>query len=267
MPILHEKEILENAPGTVIVWEGLDRVLPDRFAESGWGRRRLNNLGKKTAGHLSTVFHRFLDDSYGVEPVRMSVNGVALEPWDPFAPEEPATQRLPTEIFEIETEESSSEVRFTGYILPPRDHFSSPDEFERMSGPLKWNRQQGLYMYRANRLVQFGGWNGLRGIDEHTKLARASIDFDTSLDETFQVNVAKMSVVIPAALKGMLERPVHELCMRADSAYRKAASLRSTPKPTVKNASVDEVALHEIGVALKGALFETRELADFRKTL
>ena len=30
-----------------------------------------------------------------------------------------------------------------------------------MSGPLKWNRQQGLYIYRANRLVQHGGWNGL----------------------------------------------------------------------------------------------------------
>src|SRR5699024_11938132 len=122
-------------------------------------------------------------------------------------------------------------------------------------------------MYRENRLRQFVGWNGLRGIDEHTKLARASIDFDTSLDETFQVNVAKMSVVIPAALKGMLEQPVHELCMRADSAYRKAASLRASPKVATKSESVDEIALREVGVALKGALLETTELTDFKQTI
>ena len=67
-------------------------------------------------------------------------------------------------------------------MLPPRDEFSSHEEFERYSGPLNWNRQQGIYIYRADRLVQWGGWNGIRGIDEHTKLARASLDFDTDLD-------------------------------------------------------------------------------------
>ena len=106
-------------------------------------------------------------------------------------------------------------------MLPPRDMFSSPERFERLSGPLKWNRQQGLYIYRANRLVQYGGWNGLRGIDEHTKLARASIDFDTELDETFQINVAKMSVVLPATLKNMLERP-------------STSSVSAQMRPTVK---------------------------------
>ncbi len=130
----------------------------------------------------------------------------------------------------MKSEDGAADVTFTGYVLPPRDQFSSPEQFDRMSGPLKWNRQQGLYIYRANRLVQFGGWNGIRGIDEHTKLARASIDFDTDLDETFQINVAKMSVVLPATLKNMLERPIHDLCVRADAAYRQAASLGETRK-------------------------------------
>lgn len=224
-------------------------------------------MAKTTATHLSMVFHRFLSGSHGLDPIKMTVNGTALEPWNPFAPDEVATQELPTEIFEIEVAETTSDVKFTGYILPPRDHFSSTEQFERLSGPLKWNRQQGLYLYRANRLVQYGGWNGMRGIDEHTKLARASIDFDTVLDETFQVNVAKMSVVIPPSLKGMLERPVHELCMRADAAYRRAASLRGTAKPSNKGSSVDDIALHEVGVALKAALLEAGELTLVKETL
>jgi hypothetical protein len=34
--------------------------------------------------------------------------------------------------------------------------------------------------------------SGIRGIDEHTKLARAALYFDTDLDSVFNVNVAKM---------------------------------------------------------------------------
>lgn len=260
---------LRERPGTVVVWENLDRVLPDRFAESGWGRRRLATLASKTAEHLSMVFHRFIAGEAGLEPVAISVNDEKIEAWDPFAGDEPNTVSLEPEIFEVETEYESSDITFRGYVLPPRDKFSTPERFERMSGPLKWNRQQGLYIYRANRLVQFGGWNGLRGIDEHTKLARASIDFDTDLDETFQINVAKMSVVLPATLKNMLERPVHDLCIRADAAYRQSASDGDSDarRSKLKSGSSDGVALREVGVALKAALLESGDLQGFRASL
>ena len=56
------------------------------------------------------------------------------------------------------------------------------------------------------------------------KLARASIDFDTDLDEAFQINVAKMRVELPPVVRQMLERPVQELCVLADDAYRRSAN-------------------------------------------
>jgi hypothetical protein len=266
--IARAESILHEGPGTVVVWESLDRVLPERYAESGWGRRRLNSLAKKTAEHLSMVFHRFVDGA-GVEPLVLSVNGEKLEAWDPFATSEPHTQALAMEVFEVETDEGSSDVRFTGYVLAPRDKFSTPEQFERLSGPLKWNRQQGIYIYRANRLVQFGGWNGLRGIDEHTKLARAAIDFDTDLDEIFQINVAKMSVVLPPTLRNMLERPIHELCMRADAAYRQSGSSTDTRRMSSKSSTVEGVATRELGIALKAVLFESTDgdLDAFRGAL
>lgn len=265
--IEHARRILRDGPGTVVVWENLDRVLPDRYAESGWGRRRLNSLAKKTAEHLSMVFHRFIAGTHGLDRVAISVGDAKLQAWDPFAGSEQHTQALAPEIFEVESDEGAADVTFTGYVLPPRDRFSSPEQFERMSGPLKWNRQQGIYIYRANRLVQFGGWNGIRGIDEHTKLARASIDFDTDLDETFQINVAKMSVVLPATLKNMLERPIHDLCVRADAAYRQAASVGDARRPTSKSGSADGVALREVGVALKAALLESSDLQTLKATM
>ena len=116
------------------------------------------------------------------------------------------------------------------FVLPTRDEFSSLEEFERYSGPLNWNRQQGIYIYRADRLVQWGGWNGIRGIDEHTKLARASLDFDTDLDSVFNINVAKMRVTLPPQIRQMMDRPINELCSYADDRYRKALRRRADPQ-------------------------------------
>lgn len=258
--------LLMDEPGTVVVWEDLDRVLPDRYAESGWGRRRLNTLAKRTSEHLAMVFHRFLAGSHGLESITITVNDEKLMPWDPFAVGEPSTVALAPELFELSTPVGTSTVKFTGYVLPPRDKFSSPEQFESLSGPLKWNRQQGLYVYRANRLVQYGGWNGVRGIDEHTKLARASIDFDTDLDEAFQINVAKMKVVLPVGLKGVLDRPIHDLCFRADAAYRQSAS---TKKPTHERHAdgSEHAAPSDVVLALKAAVLETSDADVYRRAM
>lgn len=262
------KDLLRESPGTVVVWEDLDRVLPERYAETGWGRRRLSSLASRTADHLAMVFHRFIaSEVAGRNQVVICVDDTKLEPWDPFAPDERERTVLPEQVFEVEKGGGSSEVRFRGVVLPARDRFSSLEQFERLSGPQKWNRQQGLYIYRADRLVQHGGWSGLRGIDEHTKLARAALDFDTDLDEAFQINVAKMHVELPPVVRQMLERPVHELCVLADDAYRRSANASGQPDGMVKAAKASDTALRDVGIALKAALIEDRSLEDFRSAL
>ena len=114
------------------------------------------------------------------------------------------------------------------FVLPPGTSSARSRNSSGYSGPLNWNRQQGIYIYRAGRLVQWGGWNGIRGIDEHTKLARAALDFDTDLDSVFNINVAKMRVTLPPQIRQMLERPINELCAYADDRYRKASRRAAT---------------------------------------
>jgi hypothetical protein len=146
-----------------------------------------------------------------------------VQPWNPFAPSEPTQNELSLQRFEMTVGDVSGMVTLRRFVLPARDEFSSHEQFERYSGPLNWNRQQGIYVYRADRLVQWGGWNGIRGIDEHTKLARAALDFDTDLDSVFNINVAKVRVALPPQIRHMLERPINELCAYADDRYRKAS--------------------------------------------
>ena len=246
--------MVSDEGGTVVLWESLDRVLPEQNPEGGWARRRIDALTLKTSAHMAMVFHRFLSGELG-EPLVITVNGEKLRPWDPFAPGEDARQELPRRSFEITVGDVSGDVSLRRFVLPSRDEFSSQAEFEKLSGPLKWNRQQGLYIYRANRLVQWGGWGGIRGIDEHTKLGRAALDFTTDLDAIFQVNVAKMRVTLPAELRPMLERPLTELCLRADDAYRKTSKRSAGDKGSSRSESSAE--RHTYGLALRAAAMQS----------
>lgn len=209
--------LLTRGPGTVVFWTHLDRIIDLDKPESGWNRRRLEVNADKIRSHLGMVFHRFLENAVpGRAPLTISVNGVRAEPWNPMAPTE-ATTQLPT----IHVNAGhGSDITVGRYVLPARHEFSDPSAFERLSGPRKWNRQQGFYVYRAHRMIQSGGWCGLRAIDEHTKLARVSLDFPTSVDTDFKIDVSKMRVSLPAQIKSLLTTPIAELVATADQRYR-----------------------------------------------
>ncbi|BBY28110.1 ATP-binding protein [Mycolicibacterium sediminis] len=256
------RNLLEDGPGTVVIWENLDRVVPMKNSAGGWARRRFETLQQKAAEHLAMVFHKFLSGEVGQGPLVITVNGQKLIPWDPFARAEKATQELVEQVFEIEHGDASGVVTLRRYVLPGRDQFSSQAEFDRMSGPLKWNRQQGLYIYRAGRLVQWGGWAAVRSIDEHTKLARASLEFDTDLDEAFNINVAKMRVTVPSELRQMIERPINEICSLADDLYRKSSNSKGDrDRPVSDNFSAGL----DVGLALKAAAMDAGEIGAFKK--
>lgn len=267
MPVVQAHERLGAGPGTVVIWEKLDRVLPENRQEGGWAKRRLDTMSRRTTTHLGMVFHRYIEGSAFGAQLKITVNGTEVEPWNPFAPSEPQSIELPTQIFEVEEDHFVGEVLLRRFILPHRDAFSSHSEFERLSGPLKWNRQQGLYVYRADRLVQWGGWNGIRAIDEHTKLARASLEFNTELDGLFHINVAKMRVNVPGSLRQMLERPIHELCIRADDAYRKGSKSHGHTSSRSDRTSDRGSATVGAGLALRAAAMEAGHGAALREII
>jgi hypothetical protein len=263
---------LASEPGTVVIWRKLDRVLPEKRPDGGWARRRLDAMAAKTAEHLALVFHRYLE-GMGDRELMVTVNGKKVKPWNPFAPSEATTTELPRQRFELSVGEFSGAVALSRFVLPARDEFSSHEEFERYSGPLNWNRQQGIYVYRADRLVQWGGWNGIRGIDEHTKLARAALEFDTDLDSVFNINVAKMRVTLPPQIRQMVERPINELCAYADDRYRKASrrtdgeGVKPRPEQPGDSPSHESVAplRSDAGLALRAAAMQAGEYESFRR--
>lgn len=216
---------LLEGPGTVVMWERLDRVLEyqnpaGRAAENG-----LVSICRDIEAHLAMVFHRFLAaQARRRRKLTITLQGNRIAAWDPFALSEEHTLRIPSQIVTVRHEGRTHEVPVAPYILPNQMQFSTTRAWEAASGPLKWNRQQGFYVYRGDRMIQSGGWNRLRTSDEHTKLARIAIDIPRGADSAFGINVTKMRVLFPVELRPELRAIASAVANMAEAAYRKGAS-------------------------------------------
>jgi len=211
-------------PGTVVLWEHLDRVLKYKIPEGQWALDGFAKLCRLVEDHLAMVFHRFLaGEARRQLPLVIYVNGNRLDAWDPFCRSEPATKKLSKQNLTLHHDGRTHRVLLHPFILPSEAQFSSPLAHKRAGGPKRWNHQQGFYIYRNDRLIQSGGWNRIRTPDEHTKLARIAIDFPRAADSAFELNVAKMQVRVPDELRTQLTALASSYAGAANAAYRKSA--------------------------------------------
>jgi hypothetical protein len=216
---------LRDSVGTVVLWEKLDRVLGNRRPEGDAAQRKLHLITEDLRMHLAMIFHRFLSGKARGRRLRIIVNDEPVQAWDPFCRDERFTQALPTQMLPIDHDDRRFKVRVSPFVLPAQQLFSTPDAHEHAGGPNRWNRQQGLYIYRHDRLVQSGGWNRLRTLDEHSKLARVAVDIPAGADDAFRTNVAKMSVGLPDDLRPQLRVLIAGVVGQAQDVYRQRVRL------------------------------------------
>lgn len=226
---------LKETTGTVVVWQHLDRILGYNNPEGEPARKRLIEMCRTLEEHVAMAFHRFLENKVRGKRLAIYIQEERVTPWDPFVANEIKRKVLEPLSLRVEGHAGRSDVVFEPYVLPAQSMFSSPEAHKRASGPNQWNRQQGFYIYRADRLIQSGGWSGIRTIDEHLKLARIAVFFSPKLDEEFKINVPKMKVAFPAEIREDVERAVKTWTKIADETYRTAnkaaASTSSQPAP------------------------------------
>lgn len=197
-------------PGTTVTWTKCDRLVGTSPASDAAAQRHFNETVRRVGEHLSEVFHRFMS---GPGKITFRLNGRELAPWDPFMERHDFTQTLSPE----ELPFRGSRVTVTPFVLPHSSKLT-PDERTETKG---WNHRQGFYIYRGNRLLVKGNWLGLGFTkDEHTKLARLRIDFPTSLDADWQVDVKKSSATAPAPLRNDLRRIARATRRLAEDVYR-----------------------------------------------
>jgi|SRR3989338_741256 len=227
------REPLNEHKGTVVLWQRVDRMLGFKHPYGEPARKKLISMCRELEGYLAMVFHKFLAHETSKEPLEIYLNFNKIEPWDPFARDEPGTKELSPLNVKLSHEGVKGKILLKPYILPTKDEFSSQDKFKRASGPANWNQQQGFYIYRADRMIQSGGWCGIRTRDEHTKLSRIELSFSPMFDNAFKINVAKMSVQLPIQIKDTIDQAIGAAVRLAREHYdgKKKSSSNSSAQP------------------------------------
>lgn len=242
---------LGSKTGTTVIWSKLDRVLGDHFQDTTRAKERFLDHAEDLERHLGMIFHKFLEGtatSRAGRKLQIDINGRPISPWNPFAPSEQETTKFGDEEFDVVGRGVSGTVRVTSWILPRKDQFSSEKEFERLSGPSKWNQQQGFYIYRSDRMIQSGGWSRLGAADEHTKQARVALEFFPELDPAFEINISKMTVALPASLREQLRPRMATLRGHAKRAYSQT-SAKNEPEVSQNYRTPTEVRREKLDIA------------------
>lgn len=193
-----------DSDGTVVVWEKLDRL----------GGTLTDSLDR-TASHLELVFHRILSaEVAGRHPLRISINGRPLEPFDPFHSSHAATQRHTSESFQL----AGHRIRIQPFTLPHHQKVTRT-EWEKYAGDGGYLKNQGFYIYREKRLIIHGTWFRLAPQAELTKLARIRIDIPNALDSHWKIDIKKGSAQLPSRVRDRLRRIVDQFCHGSKRTY------------------------------------------------
>jgi histidine kinase/DNA gyrase B/HSP90-like ATPase len=181
--------------------------------------------------HLGLVFHRLLSEkkveiAVDVEDVAAHEIGLRflIEPVDPFAYVRSGKGSYPKV---LKSTWQGQALEFSCHIWPGRSNHPNFKLFG--SRP---EAHQGFYIYRNDRLLQQGGWNGVVLPERDLLLARVAIDVHRSDATLFTMNAEKTRVEVSADFSTIVQGATDgktsffDYIEHAKSAYRDSQKRR-----------------------------------------
>lgn len=212
-------EVLAGKRGTLVLWDKADRVIKEYSRANGAAAQRaFNKTVENLRQHLGMVFQRFLDlkDKRADRHVRINLNGSPVEMWDPFRP---TISNLEGEQEITVKMNDGSEASFLirAFVLPRKESVSADEwKLARVA-----TENQGIYVYRENRMMHGPDWLGLLSKEPHRNLLRVEFSFDHKLDEAFQVDIKKSQVILDDNLKDFVQEFLAPRIRVAEELYRR----------------------------------------------
>lgn len=187
------KQLDDIEHGTIISWEKIDHT--------NVSKEENDNLLLDVRNYISLCFHRFMERTNN--KISFYLNDVLIKPISPVVEG--------SQIFsEIALDDIDSKMRaFTIPIRKDNNSFSIFNSFELFNG---LENQQGIYIYRSDRLLCFGGWLGIVKPNNSYKLCRVIIDFknDYSSDSKWSIDIKKTKAEIPYEYRQEIKRFVQK---------------------------------------------------------
>jgi hypothetical protein len=260
-PKKDEIDLLDEAsgdgPGTVVVWENVDRLLKAYEDPKGrFARKALEKIVTDFREHASMVYQRFLDpkDERARNAV-MNINGENLPSWDPFCRGVSGAEMVASKDVEVDLGDGQiSSFTVNAFVLPRREEFASP---EAAKAARLENKNQGFYIYRENRLIHAADWLDMYTKEPHGSLLRVEFSFDHTLDDAFLVDIKKSRILLKDELYNWIkDKFIPGPRRAAEERYRKGEKKKAQEKAedahTSSNASIaakeEDLKLAEITV-------------------
>jgi len=236
----------DTAPtsGTVVAWTDV-KCFP-RIAHGNSVDRFLDARMTRLRHHLGLVFHRIIAASkvgIAVESENVGANATGVqfpvEPIDPFGYVRSGRKDYPRT---LKMSLNGVELSLKCHVWPGRSNLANfrlpggrPDEF------------QGFFIYRNDRLLQHGGWNGVLHPDKDLQLARVELHIQPACAELFHMNAEKTRIetspqfgeLVQAAANG--DHSFFNYIDDAKSTYRHSQKRkRERPKVVRPGRGIDE---------------------------
>lgn len=217
---------IDFVPNTIVVWKGLYKF--ENFLDVKNKQVALKEeITNTTSEYLSIVFHKFMERQ--TNRVEIRINNALVKPFNPF-PTDNSNLRV---LEPLQKEFGKDIVKIQGFVLP---NSSIQETKENLNPWTPHNKSlmdmEGLYIYRADRLILFGGWNGLIKKMPRLQLGRLKIDIGNKVDHLFHLNVAKSQINIPHDLKNSFLRAIVDLKAEAQKEYFNHGIKTFTQRPS-----------------------------------
>jgi hypothetical protein len=222
----HQNSSNDFIPNTIVVWKGLYKF--ENFLDVKNKQDALKEeITNTTSEYLSIVFHKFMERQTNRVDIR--INNTLVKPFNPFPTDNSNLRALEP----LQKEFGKDIVKIQGFVLPN----TSIKETKENSNPWTPHNKslmdmEGLYIYRVDRLILFGGWNGLIKKMPRLQLGRLKIDIGNKVDHLFHLNVAKSQINIPHDLKNSFLRAIVDLKAEAQKEYFNHGLKTFTKKPS-----------------------------------
>ncbi len=225
------EKIKDQASGTIVLWEKLDRIVGDANKENESVKNAFYQEMQTVSQHLSLVFHKFIEN----KRLKIFFQNEKIEPFNPFL-----LNLTPKP--EMGLPEKFGNVEITYFILP---HMSETGKaaYEKSGGALGWFQQQGFYIYRGDRLLVAGDWLGLEKKRDYSKLARVAINISNASDFNWNLDIKKSTATPPIEIRKELSRIARIAISKSAKIYnwRGQKTLTDTPNITHEPLWKDEI--------------------------
>ena len=197
--------------GTVVLIGDLVSMVPTSDESSSLLSKRFN---VELDTRLGLVYHRFIESGrVAIIKSRRHLRGFRLQeefavarlaPVNPFGYPKTGFRRYPKRLV-VRTGGSRVSVRLHVWPKQGRTKSERHPLYAILGRSTDW---QGLYFYRWDRLLQAGGWNGLRSPEPHSSYARVEVDLPLGSDDEFRPTVQKDKIEnARPLLEALMKRP------------------------------------------------------------